>query len=139
MDAYIAPVAGGLLIGGSAVLLLLFLGRLAGISGIVWAAFSGQKDSAWRWWFIVGLLGGPLLYHFLAAQPYPDPSPLPWWQALLAGGLVGFGVKMGSGCTSGHGVCGIGRLSPRSLVATCVFMVAGILTVFLTRQLTGGA
>jgi uncharacterized membrane protein YedE/YeeE len=137
MENYLPALAGGLLIGGSAVLLLYLLGRLAGISGIVWGAVSGQADSSWRWWFIAGLLVGPLLYHQLFLQPYPAPSPLPWWQALLGGALVGFGVKMGNGCTSGHGVCGIGRMSPRSFLATCVFMLTGIATVFIIRHVWG--
>lgn len=137
MEPYLPALAGGLLIGTAAVMLLYLLGRLAGVSGIIWGAVSGQLDSAWRWWFIVGLLAGPLLFHLLAQQPYPAPSPLSWWQALLGGVLVGFGVKLGSGCTSGHGVCGIGRLSPRSILATCIFMMTGIATVFIIRQLPG--
>jgi uncharacterized membrane protein YedE/YeeE len=137
MEPYMPALAGGLLIGTAAVMLLYLLGRLAGISGIIWGAVSGQPDNAWRWWFIAGLLAGPLLYHHLAQQAYPAASLLPWWQSLLGGILVGFGVKLGSGCTSGHGVCGIGRLSPRSIIATCTFMLTGIATVFLLRHLPG--
>ena len=122
------------LIGVSAVALLLFLGRIAGIAGILWGAVSAQPDNAWRWTFILGLLAGPLAYHFVAAVPNPPPSPLPWWQAVAGGLLVGIGVRLGSGCTSGHGVCGIGRLSPRSLVATLTFMATGIATVYLIRH-----
>lgn len=138
MFAYTTPLIGGLLIGASAVALLLFLGRIAGIAGIVWSAVSAQPDNAWRWLFILGLLAGPLLYHPLAGVPYPTPSALPWWQAVAGGLLVGFGVRLGSGCTSGHGVCGIGRLSPRSLAATVTFMATGILTVYLIRHVLAG-
>lgn len=138
MFAYTTPLMGGLLIGFSAVALLLLLGRMAGISGIVWGAVSAQPDNAWRWLFVVGLLAGPLLYHTLSGASFPAPSQLPWWQAVLGGALVGFGTRMGSGCTSGHGVCGLGRLSPRSLVATLSFMAAGIATVYIIRHLLGG-
>ena len=137
MFAYTTPLIGGLLIGASAVALLYFLGRIAGIAGIVWGAVSAQPDNAWRWLFIAGLLAGPLAYHFLAGVPNPAPSPLPWWQAVVGGLLVGIGVRLGSGCTSGHGVCGIGRLSPRSLVATLTFMATGIITVYVIRHVLG--
>lgn len=137
MLAYTTPLIGGLLIGAAATAMLYFLGRITGISGIVWGAVSGQADNSWRWLFLIGLLIGPLLYHGLSASPYPAPSPLQWWHAIIGGLLVGFGVKLGSGCTSGHGVCGIGRLSPRSLVATITFMVTGIATVYITRHLLG--
>jgi uncharacterized membrane protein YedE/YeeE len=138
MFAYTTPLIGGLLIGASAVALLYFLGRIAGISGIVWGAVSAQPDNSWRWLFVVGLVAGPLLFHFLSNTPYPAASPLQWWHAVAGGLLVGFGVKMGSGCTSGHGVCGIGQLSLRSLLATITFMATGIITVYITRHLLGG-
>lgn len=137
MIAYTTPLIGGLLIGAVAVALMYLLGRIAGIAGILWGAVSAQPDNAWRWLFIVGLLIGPVLYHLLAKVPYPAPSALPWWQAVAGGLLVGFGVKLGSGCTSGHGVCGIGRLSPRSLAATITFMATGVITVYLIRHLPG--
>ena len=123
MAEFIVPLVGGLLIGCSALLLMLLLGRIAGISGIVWGAVSGQADNGWRWLFILGLLAGPWLYHAIAAVPFPEPPALDWPMAVAGGLLVGFGVRLGGGCTSGHGVCGIGRLSLRSLVATLVFMV----------------
>ena len=135
MFAYTTPLVGGLLIGATAVALMYLLGRIAGVAGIIWGAVSAQPDNPWRWLFIVGLVIGPLLYHLLAGAPNPAPSTLPWWQAVAGGLLVGFGVKMGSGCTSGHGVCGIGRLSPRSLAATVTFMATGIMTVYLIRHL----
>lgn len=131
-------LTGGLLLGTSAVLLLLLHGRIAGISGIVWGAVSAQPDNAWRWTFIVGLVAGPLLYHTLSGAPYPTASSLQWWHAVAGGLLVGFGTRMGSGCTSGHGVCGLGRLSLRSLAATLTFMATGIATVYLIRHVLGG-
>jgi uncharacterized membrane protein YedE/YeeE len=135
---FVTPLAGGFIIGAAAVVMLLTLGRIAGISGIAWGAISGQADNGWRWLFLLGLLAGPWLYHALAAVPYPEPSHLSWPYALVGGLLVGVGVKLGSGCTSGHGVCGIGRLSLRSLVATLVFMTTGIVTVFVLRHLLAG-
>lgn len=135
MQAFIAPTVGGLMIGSSAVLLLLLLGRIAGISGIVWAAIFDQAERGWRWLFILGLLLGPLLYHAVSGTPYPAVSDKPWWFAVAGGLLVGFGVKASGGCTSGHGVCGIGRLSARSLAATVTFMVTGIVTVYLLNRL----
>jgi uncharacterized membrane protein YedE/YeeE len=135
---YLTPLWGGLMIGFSAALLLLLLGRIAGISGIIWGAVSAQTDNAWRWLFLVGLIAGAWLYHATTAAPYPQPSNLPWWQALTGGLVVGVGVKLGSGCTSGHGVCGIGRLSLRSTTATLIFMTTGIATVFIIRHLLAG-
>ena len=137
MEAFIAPTIGGLLIGGSAVLLLLVMGRIAGISSIIWGAISGQVDNSWRWFFILGLLAGPLLYHAASGIPYPAASLQPWWSAVISGLLVGIGVKLGGGCTSGHGVCGIGRLSMRSLAATLTFMATGMITVFVVNYLRG--
>lgn len=138
MFEYTTPLVGGLLIGAASVALLFLLGRIAGISNIVWGAVSAQPDNAWRWLFIVGLLAGPLAYHMLSGVPNPAPSPLPWWQAVAGGLLVGFGTKLGGGCTSGHGVCGIGRLSPRSLLATLTFMATGFITVYIIRHLLAG-
>ena len=135
---YTMPLAGGLLIGTAAVILLLTLGRLAGISGILWGAVSAQPDNLWRWTFLVGLVAGPWLYHTLAEVPYPEASQLEWGWAVAGGLLVGFGTKLGSGCTSGHGVCGIGRLSPRSIAATLTFMLTGFATVYVVRHVLGG-
>ncbi|MEP5764249.1 MAG: YeeE/YedE family protein [Halieaceae bacterium] len=139
MENYLAPLTGGLLIGAAAVALLYCLGRIAGISGILWGAVSGQADNAWRWLFLCGLVLGAALYHQLSGAPAPTPAALDWPWAVSGGLLVGFGTKLGSGCTSGHGVCGIGRLSTRSLVATLVFMATGILTVYLLRHVLGGS
>ncbi len=139
MTSYLTPLLGGLAIGLAATGLLYLLGRIAGISGILWAAIAGglSHDSGWRWCFLAGLLLGPLLYHLVTATPYPaaPAAGLPF--AVVGGLLVGVGTRLGSGCTSGHGVCGIGRLSVRSLAATVTFMATGIATVYLLRQLWG--
>lgn len=129
---------GGILIGISATVLLLFNGRIAGISGIVNGAISFKSVESWRWIFIVGMLMGSALYEYvLAAQSTPISTFAPW--AMLGGGfLVGFGTRMGNGCTSGHGVCGLGRLSLRSLVAVLTFMASAIATVFLTHHVLPG-
>ena len=130
---------GGILIGLSATLLLALNGRIAGISGMVNGAITFAAAEAWRWLFLVGLVGGGLIYEYvLAPEPTPtyDFAPL---TMIVAGLLVGFGTRMGNGCTSGHGVCGLGRLSGRSLVAVLTFMAAGIVTVFITRHLLGWA
>lgn len=126
---------GGILIGISATLLLAFNGRIAGISGMVNGAITFAREEAWRWLFLAGLLGGGALYQYvLAAEPTPVYGLTPWAMA-IAGLLVGFGTRMGNGCTSGHGVCGLARFSTRSLVAVITFMGTGFLTVFITRHL----
>jgi len=135
---YSTPLIGGLIIGIAASAMLYFIGRIAGISGIVWSAISARADNSWRWLFISGLLAGPILYHALFNAPYPAASDLPWWQAAAGGLLVGIGTKLGSGCTSGHAVCGLGRLSLRSLLATVTFMTSGMVTVYVIRHLLGG-
>ena len=139
ISTFLAPLAGGLLIGLSAVLLLAILGRVAGISGITWNALSGAADNAWRWLFLFGLIAGGPFYHWLSGTPSPEPNPAAWPWAVAAGLAVGIGVKLGSGCTSGHGVCGLGFRSMRSLAATITFMVTGIMTVFVIRHVIGGA
>ena len=123
---------GGALIGLSATLLLAFNGRIAGISGIVNGAVQGNE--VWRWLFLVGMLLGGLLYEYgLAAQPTPGPVLTPG--AMLFGGfLVGFGTRLGNGCTSGHGVCGLGRLSLRSLIAVLTFLATAMVTVWVIRH-----
>lgn len=131
---WIAALGGGILIGISATLLLAFNGRIAGISGIVNGAIDLANRELWRWLFLLGLLGGGAIYEYaLATQPTPHSTFTPW--AMIVGGfLVGFGTRMGNGCTSGHGVCGLGRLSVRSLVAVITFLIAAILTVFVVRH-----
>lgn len=137
MEIYLTPIAGGILIGLASMTLLATLGRIAGISGIVWGAIAGP-DRDWRLLFLVGLVAGGSLVHTLTGLPLPESPSAPPVIAVIAGLLVGMGTRMGSGCTSGHGVCGIGRLSLRSTVATSAFMLAGVITVFVVRHLLGG-
>lgn len=134
---WLTALIGGVLIGLSATLLLTFNGRIAGISGIVNGAITFTKNEVWRWMFIFGMLLGGVLYEYgLAPKPTPTSTFAPW--AMIVGGfLVGFGTRMGSGCTSGHGVCGLGRLSLRSLVAVLTFLITAILTVFVVRHVVG--
>jgi uncharacterized membrane protein YedE/YeeE len=130
----ISSLLGGLLIGCAAALLWLANGRIAGISGIIGNLWPARgSDIAWRIAFLFGLIVAPIMYG--PASVHLD-APL---SVLIAGGLlVGFGTRLGGGCTSGHGVCGIARLSPRSIVATGLFMAAGFITVFLVRHVIGG-
>ena len=110
------------------------LGRITGISGIFAGAITGEKQSLFRWAFLLGLIAGPVAWHSLSSATVPLPSTAGGLHTVLAGLLVGFGTRYAGGCTSGHGVCGIGRLSPRSIAATGAFMVAGMVTVFITRH-----
>ena len=131
---WIAALVGGMLIGLSATILLAFDGRIAGISGIVNGAIKFKKQENWRWLFIAGMLVGGFLYEYVfASESTPLSSFAP--EAMIVGGLlVGFGTRLGNGCTSGHGVCGLGRLSFRSLIAVITFMITAIITVFITRH-----
>jgi uncharacterized protein len=128
-------LAGGMLIGAAAALLVLLSGRIAGISGIVGGLIEVRRgDIAWRLAFVAGLLVAPAAM-LLVGRPLAPRIDAGMVLLLVAGLLVGLGTRYGSGCTSGHGVCGLSRLSPRSLVATAIFMAAGIATVFVTRHL----
>jgi len=128
-------LVGGVLIGVSAALLILLNGRIAGISGILGGLLKPAKgEIAWRAAFVIGLMGAPLIYMLFSALPRPQIDA-GYVVLVVAGLLVGIGTRYGSGCTSGHGVCGLSRLSLRSLVATLVFMGAGFLTVFVLRHL----
>jgi len=130
-------LAGGLLIGIAAAMLAVLNGRVAGISGILGALLRPVKgDVAWRVAFVIGMVVAPFVYGLFAALPKLQIDA-PFAELVLAGLLVGIGTRYGSGCTSGHGVCGLSRLSPRSFVATAVFMGAGFVTVFVTRHLFG--
>jgi hypothetical protein len=134
-----ASLAGGILIGLATALLLLANGRIAGISGILGGLLRPARgDVAWRIAFVAGLFLAPIVWLTMRAMP---PAQIDHSPALLAAGglLVGIGTRFGSGCTSGHGVCGIARLSPRSLLATACFMAAGFVTVFVARHVLGGA
>jgi len=132
----IGGLLGGALIGSAAALLLAVHGRIAGISGILGGLITSRERSerSWRLAFLVGLITGPALYRlFYGALPLQLEADVP--TLLAAGLLVGFGTRLGSGCTSGHGVCGLARLSPRSLMATITFMSLGIATVYFTKSL----
>ncbi|MBY6346882.1 YeeE/YedE family protein [Providencia rettgeri] len=130
-----SALLGGALIGLAAAILVLFNGRVFGISGLLSGTWSGAVgDRGWRWMALLGLAAAPWLYR-LAGETVPAVQAQPWMWVVVAGLLVGFGTRLGSGCTSGHGVCGLSRLSPRSLVATLTFMASGFLTVFVLRHL----
>jgi uncharacterized protein len=130
----LASLSGGALIGAAAGLLILGAGRILGASGIFAGALEARGlDGVWRLWLIAGVLAAPSLAHvFWNASPpvFSTSAPL----LVLSGLFVGFGARLGSGCTSGHGVCGLARLSPRSLAATIIFMGAGFATVFIVRH-----
>ena len=128
---------GGLIIGLAVAILYLMRGNYTGISGIYFNVISVNKSGfLWRFLFITGLIIGPVILSFFSFTDLgfemPNTNPI---IVILGGLLVGYGTQLGSGCTSGHGVCGIGRLSIRSIVGTCVFVGAGVVTVFITRSL----
>ena len=130
-------LAGGILIGLAAASFVLLNGRIAGISGILGGLLTPSTgDIGWRVAFMAGLIGAPLLW-ILAADMPPINVEAGYPALIIAGLLVGIGTRYGSGCTSGHGVCGLSRLSPRSLVATLTFMATGFVTVFLIRHALG--
>jgi uncharacterized membrane protein YedE/YeeE len=138
---------GGALIGLSATLLMLLLGRIAGVSGILAGCFDGVRsdggwdgvfDGAWRIAFILGLVALPLIAGATGLSIQPPQMPMSWSLIAVAGVLVGFGARAGGGCTSGHGVCGVARLSPRSLTATAIFVVTAAIVVAVTHHAVGG-
>ena len=132
-----SALAGGALIGLASALLILGIGRVAGISGIVGGLFSGYRTEQWRWCFLAGLLASPWLYQLFAVFPAVQiTSDVP--VLVVAGLLVGVGTRYATGCTSGHGVCGLSQLSVRSLVATLSFMMVGFITVYVMKHLVGG-
>jgi uncharacterized membrane protein YedE/YeeE len=135
----ISALTGGMLIGVSAGLLLWFNGRIAGISGILNGLLYPQpSDSSWRLLFLIGLISGSGIYISLFPNDLINAhTNLPVALVALGGFLVGFGTRMGGGCTSGHGVCGLGRLSIRGFVATVTFLITGIVTVYLARHILG--
>ena len=132
-----ASLAGGVIIGIAAAMFILLNGRIAGISGVLGGLLRPARgDISWRVAVLAGLIGAPVLYALFADLPRPQIDA--GYAGLVAAGLlVGIGTRYGSGCTSGHGVCGISRLSPRSLVATGAFMFAGFVTVFVLRHVIG--
>lgn len=139
----LASLVGGAMIGLSAALLLALNGRIAGISGIFGGLLEGVVERGpgherrWRAMFIAGLLLGGVALRLLDARYLPGPAVDSYVALILAGLLVGFGTRLGSGCTSGHGICGLSRLSTRSLVATLAFMAAAFATTFVVRHVIG--
>ena len=128
----LSSLGGGVLIGLAAILLIHFCGRIAGISGIVAGMLTRQtRTEGWRIAFLAGLIGSPLLYSLVFTLPVINVQTS-WPMIIVAGLLVGIGSRLGSGCTSGHGVCGLSRFSKRSLAATLTFMAVGIITATLT-------
>lgn len=134
----VAGLLGGVLIGLSAILLLSVNGRIAGISGILGGLLAPTRGEwAWRLLFVIGLIAGAVLYSMVTGD-LGVAVQVGWPLMAMAGLLVGVGTRLGSGCTSGHGVCGIGRLSQRSMIATAVFMATAGATVFVVRHVVGG-
>ena len=133
-------LAGGVLIGLSAVLLMFFQGRVMGATGILSGLVAGTApgDRGWRAAMVAGMIAGPLLVLAVSGQMPAVDVPVSWPMILAGGFIVGLGVTFGSGCTSGHGVCGIARLSPRSITATITFMITCGLTVYAIRHVLGG-
>jgi uncharacterized membrane protein YedE/YeeE len=135
----IPAAIGGALIGLSAVLLMLSTGRIAGISAIFGGMLNLRgEDKSWRIAFLVGLILAPVLAGLIGYGMAQPALPSNWTVIVVAGLLVGFGTRLGGGCTSGHGICGIARLSPRSVAATIVFMATAIITVAVTHHMLGG-
>ena len=133
----VSGLIGGMLIGASAALFLMLNGRIAGISGILGGALEqGSAEGAWRYAFLAGLAAAPAAWAAFVPVTVEIEASAPL--LIAAGILVGFGTRLGSGCTSGHGACGISRLSVRSIVATATFMAFGFLTVFVMRHAIGG-
>jgi uncharacterized membrane protein YedE/YeeE len=136
-DFFLAAL-GGSLIGISAILMLYFVGRIAGICGITFSLLdSNEINKPWRWVFLLGLILGPMLVHQIYQLPIPDAPTDNIPLLILAGLITGFGTKLSNGCTSGHGVCGIARFSSRSIVATITFMLFGFISVYTLKHLIG--
>lgn len=135
----VSGAIGGAMIGASAALLLLLYGRIAGISGIAGSLIRPRGEGrAWRAAFVLGLIAGPIVVAAVRGEMPRVELQAPIGGLLIAGFLVGVGTRLGSGCTSGHGVCGLARLSPRSLAATATFFAAAVTTVFVLRHVVGG-
>jgi hypothetical protein len=134
----VSAAIGGALIGLAATLLMLLTGRIAGISGIFAGLLSGGDDKGWRVAFVAGLILAPLAAGLLGHPIAPPQMPGSWGLIVGSGLLVGFGVRLAGGCTSGHGICGMARLSARSLVATAAFIATAVAVVAVSRHVVGG-
>ncbi|HUS95505.1 MAG TPA: YeeE/YedE thiosulfate transporter family protein [Hyphomicrobiaceae bacterium] len=136
---YLASLFGGALIGAAAVLLMAFHGRIAGITGILGALLppAPAKDWTWRVAFLAGMVASPMLFWLVTGSPIAISVPVSNPALIIGGIIVGIGVVFGSGCTSGHGVCGLARLSPRSIAAVAAFMTTAGITVYLIRHMAG--
>lgn len=141
VDSWLRAAAGGLLIGLAAAVMIVFNGRIAGVSGVLGGLMldGNGSDRRWRSMFLGGMVLGAVLLTTLITSLPASRLQTGWLGMAIAGLIVGYGTRMGSGCTSGHGVCGIARLSPRSIIATITFMTFGALTVFVIRHLLGAA
>lgn len=134
----VSALVGGFLIGTAAALLLIFNGKISGVSGILGGSFQRDcQDLPWRIAFLVGLVVAPMFYGALGGNLPSVEIESSAGLLVVAGLLVGFGTRLGAGCTSGHGVCGVSRISPRSVVATAIFLVVAAATVFITRHFGG--
>ncbi len=134
----IAALIGGAFIGLAAVVLMALIGRIAGVSGIAGGLIGSQSgDRSWRWLFVVGLIGGVAVHELLRPESFALREGFSPLLLVVAGLIVGIGTRLGSGCTSGHGVCGISRLSTRSIVATGVFMATAVVTLAFARHILG--
>ncbi len=134
----ISSMLGGALIGLAATILMVVHGRIAGVSGVISGiGFASRGDRDWRVFFVLGMIAAPMLY-LLASGSVPAFELEASWPLIVVGGLlVGFGTRLGSGCTSGHGVCGMSRLAPRSIVSVALFMSVGVITVAIAKSLNG--
>ena len=133
---FIHLIAGGAAIGSAAAILIALNGRIAGISGILNHALERRDERGWRIAFLAGLIAAAAAWFAFSGDVARSGFPLPW--LIAAGLLVGFGTRLGNGCTSGHGICGLARLSKRSLAAVVAFMASGIATVYVVRHVIGG-
>jgi len=132
----LSAMLGGALIGLSVTILLLFNGRMAGISGIMNGLFNSPRDEViWRFTFLCGLIIGAFIFQLISPDFFVPRQGFPLWLVAIGGFLVGIGTRLGNGCTSGHGICGIANMSKRSIFSTLTFMTAGMLTVYLIKHL----
>ncbi len=135
-SSIIMSLCGGALVGLASSLMLVFNGRVTGISGIIYGLFEARREEfVWRMLFLFGLVAGGLTLFFVYPDAFPQGASMSSLRVGIAGILVGFGTILGSGCTSGHGVCGVSRISKRSIVATSIFILSGVATVFIAQHM----